>query len=295
MTEPEARNPGPAWGYGFIHKVDRWTPEPVFRRLLHLGAILSIPLLPRRARASRHYLNRVLARRATWADVGRHFIAFADFLAQRLRVSDGLPNRCFLDPEHQGDFVARASGSGPILFGTFHLGHSDLLGFWLTNFQRSVRMIRLRVGNSSDLESIHRRFAGAVNFIWVNDPADIPFAIRDAIQEGHSVALQCDRPDFSSKTAVFTFFGEERVFPVTIFHLAQAFQLPVVLAFGIADRSGGIRVFSLPAFEPIEGDRRSSLLRAHAHFESAIRLVEGILRENPFQWFNFEESGSSPR
>jgi predicted LPLAT superfamily acyltransferase len=294
MKARQTRNPGPSWGYAFIRWVDRWAPEPVFRFLLHLGTTLAVPLLPQKARASRRYLDAVLNRPATWRDVRKHFIAFADFLVLRFRVADGHPSRCFLDPGHPGDFVARASGSDPLLFGTFHLGHSDLLGFWLTDFDRSVRMIRHKVGNSGDLDWLHRRFAGRVEFIWVNHPTDIPFAIRDAIQGGHSVALKCDRSDFSSKTEKFNFLGEDRTFPVTIYHLALAFGVPALLAFGTADASGGTRVYSLPAFQPMPGERKANLRRARAHFQDTLNLVEELLRDNPYQWFNFGEF-HSPR
>jgi predicted LPLAT superfamily acyltransferase len=235
----------------------------------------------------------MLGRPASWGEVRKHFIAFADFLALRFRVADGHPSRCFLDPEHAGDFVDRASGEGPIFFGTFHLGHSDLLGFWLTDFDRSVRMIRHRVGNSNDLDWLHRRFSPQVGFIWVNNSADIPFAIRDAIQDGHSIALKCDRPDFSSKTDRFQFLGQDKVFPMTIYHLAQVFQIPVALAFGTADATGGTRVYSLPAFVPIPGERRANLERARDHFQEALHLVEGLLKRDPYQWFNFEESATA--
>ena len=69
--------------------------------------------------------------------------------------------------------MEQVSGTDPLLFGTFHLGHSDLLGFWLTDFDRSIRMVRVRAGNSDDLKWLHRRYSGKVDFIWANDPADI--------------------------------------------------------------------------------------------------------------------------
>lgn len=288
MTYEPARNLGPSWGFSFIRILDRILPEAVFRFLLHLGTIVTIPFLPEKVRASRAYLERVLDRPVTWRDIRRHFTAFSDLLVLRFRVAGGGPSRCFLDPDQGGDFKAWASGPSPLLFGTFHLGHSDLLGFWLTDFGRTVRMVRQRVGNSSDVDWLFQRFQGQVGFIWVNDGANIPFAMRDAITEGHSIAMQCDRPDFSSKTAAFSFLGREQVFPVTIYHLAILFELPVLMAFGTADSDGGTRVHALPAFVPEPGQRKANLERAHAHFADSLRLVEELLRKNPYQWFNFE-------
>ena len=271
-----------------IRFLDRWTPEPVFRFLLHLGATVAVPMLPVRARASREFLNAVLDRPVIFTDVRRHFIAFADFLVLRFRTASGRPHRCTLDPKKAGDFMERVSGTEPLLFGTFHLGHSDLLGFWLTDFNRSIRMVRVRMENSDDLKWLHRRYSGKVGFIWANDPADLPFSIRDAIDDGHSIAMKCDRANFSSRTAIFDFLGGRYVFPVTIYHLSLLFCLPVVLAFGLDDGSGGTRVVSTPAFVPGQGDRASDLDRAHQHFQNAIELIEDIVRAEPYQWFNFE-------
>ena len=116
----------------------------------------------------------------------------------------------------------------------------------------------------------------------------MPFSIRDALDGGHSVAMQCDRAAYSSKTGTFRFLDGQVVFPVTIYHLSLIFRLPVVLAFGLDDGSGGTRVVSLPAFVPGPGDRATDLDRAHRHFQDAIALVDGIVRAEPYQWFNFE-------
>jgi len=286
--EPTRRNPGPSWGFGLMRFVDRWFPEPVSRFARHLGATIAVPLLPERARASREYLDLVLDRPATWWDVRRHFIEFADFLALRFRTARGKAHHCHLDPDYAGDFLERVTSPELLLFGTFHLGHSDLLGFWLTDFDRSVRMVRVRMGNSDDIKWLHDRYAGNVEFIWTDDSADIPFSIRDALDAGHSIAIQCDRAAYSSKTGVFEFLGSKVVFPVTIYHLSLIFRLPVVLAFGLDDGSGGTRVVSLPAYVPGPSDHASELTRAHQHFQSAVDVIEGIVRAEPYQWFNFE-------
>lgn len=288
MTTGTERNFGPSWGFSLIRILDRVLPEPVFRFLLHLGTTLAMAFVPDRVRASRTYLEQILDRPVTWRDVRRHFIAFSEFLVLRFQVAGGKPSRCTLDPDHAGDFMEKASGSAPLLFGTFHVGHSDLLGFWLTNFGRSVRMVRIRVGNSNEIDWLFQRFQGQVGFIWTNDAADIPFAIRDAIAEGQSIAMQCDRPDYASRTAAFSFLGREQVFPVTIYHLAILFEIPVLMAFGMPDPEGDTRVYTLPAFVPEPGRKKSNLERAHAHFAASVRLVEGLLRKDPYQWFNFE-------
>jgi hypothetical protein len=43
-----------------------------------------------------------------------------------------------------------------------------------------------------------------------------------------------------------------------------------------------------PIFQPVEGEsREAALARARDHFQSFLRQVEAILRQQPCLWFNF--------
>src|SRR6185436_5464881 len=104
--------------------------------------------MPVQRRYSREYLNVVLGRPVRLLDVWRHFYSFLDLLMLRLQVADGGRFHGSLAPESAEDFEALIKSGEPALFGTFHFGHSDLLGFLLTTRGRRVSMIRLQVGNS---------------------------------------------------------------------------------------------------------------------------------------------------
>ncbi|HTU03561.1 MAG TPA: hypothetical protein VMG58_17145, partial [Candidatus Sulfotelmatobacter sp.] len=177
----------------------------------------------------------------------------------------------------------------PVLLGTFHIGNSDLTGFMLAGQEhRHVHIVRLRVGNSHDTDALGSRFGEWLRFVWVNDPADLLFALKEAGGGGDAVALQCDRPDHSARTEVFDFLGARRVFPFTIYHLALIFGRPVLLSFGEPLGPGQSVVHASPAFEPLEGEPRGAALeRARAHFQGFLRRVETHLRANPYQWLNF--------
>lgn len=283
-----ARNPGPSWGYQFLRTAERLLPAPVFRGGFRVGTAISVPLLPTRAWASREYLTALRGHRPARGEVYRHFQTFADFLCLRFRVAEGAPHTCFLDSNHAADFLDLARASDPALFGTFHLGHSDLLGFWLADFQRRVRMIRLQVGNSDDVAWLHRRFAPYIDFLYVNRPEDILNGLREAVEQGWSLALKCDRLGHSARTEVFEFLGQRRRFPFTIYHLAHIFDLPVVLSFGLPDGPDRTRVFAVPTYRPVRGPRGTDRwAAAREHFQEALRLVESLLREQPYAWFNF--------
>ena len=150
----------------------------------------------------------------------------------KLRVANGRPHRCVLGPDSH-EFGAWLTSGGPAFLGTFHVGNSDLTGFLLASQdRRRVHIVRLRVGNSEDTDALARRLGGLVRYVWVNEPGDMLFALKEAGSSGDAVALQCDRPDHSSRTETFDFLGARRIFPFTIYHLALIFSRPVFLSIG---------------------------------------------------------------
>jgi len=280
------RNPGPSWGFTFLRRADAILPRPIFDLLLGAGVWIAVAAMPGPRRHSRAYLEIVRGRTVGLTEVWRHFLAFMQTIMLALRVSRGEPYRCADTPPSEA-FHALMASSRPALFGTFHLGHSDLLGFMLGKFNRRVHMIRLRVENSHDLELIGRKLGGAVTFIWVNEPAAMLFALKSAVESGASVAMKCDRLGHSAKTEAFDFLGARRLFPFTIYHLAILFRRPVLLSAGVAQGPADSLVHSSPVFEPDEGSKESNLARARVHFQDFLVLVEGLLREDPYRWFNF--------
>src|SRR5262249_12179355 len=158
-------------------------------------------------RASREYLALVLSRPARLGEVHRHFFEVCETLMLRLRVANGRRHHCTLE-EPARDFSRWLSGKKPAFLGTFHIGNSGLTGFMLVGQEnRPVRIVRQRVGNSHDTEALAARFGERIKFVWVNDPGELLFALRDAGASEDAVALQCDRPDHSSRKETFDFLG----------------------------------------------------------------------------------------
>jgi predicted LPLAT superfamily acyltransferase len=289
VTPPgETRNPGPSWGYRFLRLCDRVVPEALFRPARSLGTWVAVLSMPRQRGYSRAYLRAVLGREPGLGDVHRHFLAVCEALMLRLRVANGVAHRCVLGPGSE-DFGRWLASEHPVLLGTFHIGDSDLTGFMLAGQERRrVSIVRLRVGNSHDTDALAERFGGLLAFVWVNEPAELLFALKEAGASGGTLALQCDRPDHSARSEAFSFLGGPRVFPFTIYHLALIFGRPVLLSFGAPDGPGRSVVHASPAFTPLAGEpRQAALARARAHFQEFLGRVEAYLRANPYEWLNF--------
>ena len=285
---PLPHNPGPSWGFGFLRWADRRWPRWLFRPLLMAGTWVGLAFMPVQRAHSRAYLAVVFGRPARLLEVWRHFFAFADFLVFSLRAGGGAPVRCALEPENAAAFEALVRADGPALFGTFHFGGSDLLGYLLSERGRHVTIIRQQVGNSDDTRLLGQRFAGHVSFLWVNDPAHLLYDLKAAIEAGESLALKCDRLEFSAKAEPFQFLGAGRLFPFTIYHLALLFDRPVVFCTAVRGAGPALRVYSSPVFRPDPAlDRAANLRMARRHFQAVLGQLETLVRQDPYLWFNF--------
>jgi predicted LPLAT superfamily acyltransferase len=256
---------------------------------LMAGTWVSLAFMPVQRAHSRAYLAVVLGRPARLVEVWRHFFAFADFLMLKFRAGRGARVRCTLEPENAAAFEALVGSAQPALFGTFHFGGSDLLGYLLGERGRRVSIIRRRVGNSADTRLLGQRFGGQVSFLWINDPANLIFDLKAAIEAGETLALQCDRPEFSAKTEPFRFLGADRMFPFTIYHLAILFARPVVFCLAVPGATDEeLRVVASPIFNPdAAAGRAANLVSARAHFQAVLARLETLVRQHPFLWFNF--------
>lgn len=285
-----ARNPGPSWGYGFLRIADTVVPEFLYRPARAVGTWIALLNMPAQRRHSRNYLRVALGREPTRLEIFRHFFEFEEALMRKLRVANGRPHRGVL-ADGARDFKAFIYSGEPAFLGTFHFADSDLTGFLFGGQEkRRISLVRHRVGNSEDTDRLGARFSDWVSFIWVNEPENLLFALKDAVASGSSIALKCDRLEFSAKVEAFRFLGARRLFPFTIYHLAQIFQKPVLLSIGVPGAPGETIVHSSPAWraDPALG-RQANLERAREHFQAFLDQVETLLRANPYWWFNFLE------
>ncbi|MEO6005668.1 MAG: hypothetical protein ABIZ04_22460, partial [Opitutus sp.] len=228
----------------------------------------------------------VFGRPAKLMEVWNHFFAFTEMFVLRARVAEGRAHQCQPLPSCD-EFKQMAISGRPALLGTFHFGNSDLLGFLLSQFGGHVHMIRLRMERSRDTHRLAERFGRWVTFIWVNDTANLLFAVKQAAQSGCSIAMKCDRPEHSSKTEAFHFLGEQRLFPFTIYHLAILFNLPVIFCVGVPQTPDASTLHGSLVFEPDSASKEENLRRARAHFQAALTHLETLIRANPYLWFNF--------
>jgi predicted LPLAT superfamily acyltransferase len=281
-------NPGPSWGYAFLSFTGKYLPDKLFYFLLGIGTAVGLVLMPKQRGYSREYLNLIFKRPSTRIEQWRHFFALTKSLIKKLRVGDGCQTDFTYHPEFPtGDFQTLMTSATPAILGTFHMGHCDLLGCMLSNFSQKVAMVRLKMDNSKDTEFLEKQFGNSIHFLWINEPEEFLFALKNALETEFTLALQCDRPEFSQRSEVFDFLNSKRLFPITIYQLAYLFKRPVAFAFACdAKDKDKIQVIPSAVFHPLS-DRKENEKAGIEHFKSVLKIVETILKEHPYIWFNF--------
>lgn len=288
QLERPAVNPGPSWGYSAIVFFDRWLPRPLFDFVVSIGVWIGLVFMPKQRRNSQDYLTVVSGARPGVNEIYRHYRTFTESLITKLTLEHrGFPEFVFSELSHEQAFRELCASPQQVLFGTFHVGYSDMIGCLLTRFDRKVSLVRLKVGNSLDTDMLGRLFAGQVNFIWINEPEEFLFSIKSAVERGESLALQCDRIDAGGRQEPFQFLGKKRLFPMTIYFLSSIFNMPVVFSFtGPAANGQPISVFTSPVFHP-QGSQSSVLEAGRIHFQEVLFMLESHLHKYPNLWFNF--------
>ena len=254
------------------------------RALLHPICLYFVIFSRHARRASRDYLQRVLARKPGWRDVYRHYHTFASTILDRvLLLSDRIGD--FTLAIDGPDVVARAlaDGRGLLLLGS-HVGSFELCRAAGADRAGLAVNVVMHEANAGKIAAWMREVAPerAPNVIPPGQPETM-LKIRDALARGEVVAMLGDRPIGRSATLPIDFLGARAEFPTGPLRVALALDVPVVLFFGIYR---GPRCYDL-FFERLDtgsGDpqaRLAPLVRAYA------ARLEAHTRAAPYNWFNF--------
>ncbi len=289
MSGQRQRNPGPDWGFGCLRWLCRTLPLPILYFLTVIGSTVAWAVMHESRRASREYLTALHCRPPTTCESLRQFIAFTWVMLAKLRAGEGAPVHFDWDSPEDSQHHDLLFGPEQLLLGTFHVGGSEFLGFHGLTESRDIAMVRQRRDNAGDIEALTESLRGKLHIVWTQSGESVIFPLRDLLADGYSLAMQCDRAEDASKTAVFEFLGARRRLPVTIYRLALLYGLPVCFCVAIPEKDPmRMRVKVFPPFRsPSGATRRVGMEAARAHFQSVLVWLEGILRAHPSLWFNF--------
>lgn len=299
---------GHPWGYGFFFWLLKRFRPGVPRALLAPVVAYYVLFSDAQLLAADDFLRTVLGETRLPGRLRRRYRLlhrFASVLLDRLLLAAHGASVVRTTSEGS-EHIHERVGSGAILL-SGHVGNYEVAASVLDGRQVPVHVVMLDREHKA-IKAMHRRFAlqsRLKNVIVVDDTdteADGATAspersgsafkaleILSVLRRGELVAMHGDRVlDGSSRSVTAQFFGRPWQVPTGPFELAAAARVPVVFTVGLAGAPGE---YTLRALAPRSVDlsggpqEKCDRLREHAQWYSDI--LEGIVREDPYQWFNF--------
>jgi len=292
----EQRERGSAFAIGLILWIARHLGRRAARLVLY--PITGYFLITGRSqrRASRHYLQRVLAAQPGPRQIARHIHCFSATILDRVFFLGG-DYQDFDVELHNPDLVlaAAASGQGAILLGS-HLGSFEALRTLGVSRARIPLKVLMYPDHNQVIARVFHRLNPEVarTLIPLGTPGTL-LAVQEALRDGCLVGILGDRAAKGEKTLGCRFLGAKAPFPIGPALLAMATRVPIILFFALYRGGNGYEIFFEElSYEP-PADRRERRVAAEALTRCYVERLEHYTRLAPYNWFNFYEFWSDPK
>jgi predicted LPLAT superfamily acyltransferase/glycosyltransferase involved in cell wall biosynthesis len=278
------------WGYRLFIWTIRWIGLRGAHGLLYPVVLYYVLTAHDVRAASMAYLQRVLGPArglAAFRRTFRHVLLFAQSLVDRAVLATHGPS-AFSTRQEGLQYLEEVvrQGRGALLL-TAHIGNWDLAASLLQSLDVKLSVVAFE-GEEERLRDYLKKIKlrGNVRVIPINKGELAAFEILRALRDGELVALQGDRLWDARYTRV-PFFGQEAPFPTGLFALSAISGAPIVTTFALKDGPNAYRFIADPPLflSFTQGVSRQAQLDEWA--AQYARRVESLVKEAPFQWFNF--------
>ncbi|MCI0669453.1 MAG: lysophospholipid acyltransferase family protein, partial [Myxococcaceae bacterium] len=276
-------------GHWIFYQLTRWFGIRPAYALLYPVSLYFLLVLGTGRRASMQFLERALGP-THWAGrlarTYRHFLAFARTLVDRFVLSLHGPGLFRLEENGLHHIrTAAAEGRGAILL-TAHMGNWDIAAGLLGDVSADVAVVAFRGEQERLARFLEKAHGRGPRVIAVGDELLGSLEMVRALREGTLLAVQGDRA-LNPRVVRVPFLGREAPFPVGPFVLAAVSGAPLIATFSTQVGPASYRFVAAPpmrvSFAP--GQSRDAQLRGWV--EQYVRQLEALVREHPYQWFNF--------
>lgn len=262
--------------------------RPVGRLVLHLIAAYFLAFAPAARRASRDYLRRALDRAPGFADLYRHFFAFATTIHDRVYLINDRFDLFDLDIDGE-KLIDEASrgGRGAFLMGG-HLGSFEAIRALGRRHPRLTIATLMYEENARKINAMLTAINPRVrhNVIPLGK-LDSMLKVRESLDQGMIVGILADRSLEAGPGLALPFLGGTATFPLGPFRMAAMLRRPVIFMAGLY--AGGNRYHI--HFETLADFSATAAGERDAAVREAVRryatCLEAQCRRHPYNWFNF--------
>jgi predicted LPLAT superfamily acyltransferase len=245
---------------------------------------------PRSVRSSYGYLRTVLGPQRFWKWpflIYGHFFSLGMSLLDRYAMLMGR-DRFSCTYENEDDIEnALAEGNGVILVSA-HVGNWAAGGQLLSRLDAPVNLVVLQ----NEVERVQRLFDRMLltqSFRVLPASADLSssLSIMNALRQGEIVVFNGDRAIAETTSAEVPFFGRPADFPTGPYLMALMTGAPVIQTFAMRDGVDRYRFFCHAAGRVSVDSRAERTRRVGACAAEFAGRLESVLKDYPFQWYNF--------
>ena len=263
--------------------------RPATRWLLPPICLYYAAFAPRARRASRAFLERALARKASLGDVLRHQHAFASTLHDRFFFAQPAGLKVSICGAEEVERLL-AKGRGCLLVGS-HLGSFEVLRALGRMHGKRVNVV-MHEANARKMQATFPELQAGV---IASGEAGTMLRIKECLERGEVVGILGDRIVGEERALARPFLGDLAPFPLGPWLLATTLGVPVALFFGLyrGEDRYDVRFEVVCEGEALARPERSAT--AERWLDHYVARLEHYARAAPYNWFNFYDFWDAPR
>ncbi|MEO8163836.1 MAG: acyl-CoA synthetase [Betaproteobacteria bacterium] len=283
----DQRERGSVFGIRLIVGLSFFLGRRFARLLLYPTCLYFLMFSVASRRASRKYLARALGRPPRFADLFRHYFAFATVALDRFFL---LKDRYALfQIQIHGEEILQQlldRGQGCLLLGA-HLGSFEVLRAAGSAHRLEVSMIMYE-DNAKMVNAVVK----AVNpqapaRIIALGRLDSMFQVHERLQRNAWVGILGDRVLPGGEQQQATFLGEPAWFPTSPYRISLMLRRPIVFMTGLYRGGNRYELHFEKLFDPEGVSRTQRAAAIEQALGDYVQRLEYYCRQAPYNWFNF--------
>lgn len=285
------REYGSSLGLRLLAVCYRFGGKLLLKPLLYLVVFYFFITRPATRQYSQYYLTRALKHKASYWQLFKHQLAFANALADRIAAWMGKVKRSDVAfSGHQTLVALQKKQQGAIILGA-HIGNLDMCRAIVAGDSSVVMNVILHTKNSKKFNALVNTFAvdSSVRLLEVDDmnPA-VAMQLNDMLRRGEYLVLLADRMPTHNQQRVLErkLLGDSAQFPEGPFWLSILLAAPVFFMTSVRTQHGYYTLLERLS----EGGvvpRKDRAAAVGKLLDAYLLQLEALCIRYPYQWFNF--------